>query len=297
MRNKRLNSIACNLYPNAQIQNIVRLTGGVSADVHRLDLKLSDGTTKNLVVRAHGCSHSGHPAVLEYRLLRALHHKGLPVPMPLLVDVSGNILLDPYLIIEYIEGSSTIPIDKESQFVEEMANVLSNIHQTSTTGLPNLPKRIDPLPEIFTYLPEGDQWETLRQYLHSLNNIDYMESPTLLHGDFWPENLLWKNDGIAAVLDWEDAALGDPLSDVACCRLELRYKLGKQRAQQFTFAYARHHPVDQQRLALWQVYVAAAAQQFMGDWGLTKTMETHMRREALASIQEAVHVLMGRDKP
>jgi len=155
MRNKRLNSIACNLYPNAQIQNIVRLTGGVSADVHRLDLKLSDGTTKNLVVRAHGCSHSGHPAVLEYRLLRALHHKGLPVPMPLLVDVSGNILLDPYL-------------------------------QTSTTGLPNLPKRIDPLPEIFTYLPEGDQWETLRQYLHSLNNIDYMESPTLLHGDFWP---------------------------------------------------------------------------------------------------------------
>jgi len=287
MINNPFDDIANNVYPHAQVQNIVRLTGGVSASVHQLDLKLSDGKTTSLVIRAHGPSHSGHPAELEFKLLQALHHNNLPVPMPLLVDVSGNLLPDAYLVIEYIEGTSTIPGDKEGQYINEMANLLSKIHRTPTTDLPALPIRIDPIPEVLNYLPEGSQWDTLRKHLRSLTNTAYLESPTLLHGDFWPENLLWQNDTIAAVLDWEDAAFGDPLSDVACCQLELRYKLGKQRAQQFTQAYAMQHLVDNERLALWQVYVAAAAQRFMGEWGLSKSVEAHMRKEALASIQEA----------
>ena len=64
--------------------------------------------------------------------------------------------------------------------------------------------------------------------------------------------------------------------------------------QQFTDAYARHRPIDDQRLALWQIYTAAAAQCFMGGWGLDAQLEAHMRREALASIREAGDALMGR---
>ena len=114
-----------------------------------------------------------------------------------------------------------------------------------------------------------------------------------MHGDFWPENLLWQNGAVAAILDWEDAAVGDPLSDVACCRVELRYKFGKASMQRFTQAYARHREVNRERLALWQVYVAAAAQRFMGEWGLAPALEARMRREALASIREAGAALMG----
>ena len=98
---------------------------------------------------------------------------------------------------------------------------------------------------------------------------------------------------VAAILDWEDAAFGDPLSDVACCRVELRYKFGKASMQRFTEAYARDRVVDRERLALWQVYVAAAAQRFMGKWGLAPALEAHMRTEALASIREAGAALMG----
>jgi len=46
--------------------------------------------------------------------------------------------------------------------------------------------------------------------------------------------------GALTVIDWEDAAIGDPLADIACCRLELRYKFGQEAAQRFTRAYARH---------------------------------------------------------
>ncbi len=284
-------NIVARQYPGADLVAMTRLTGGVSADVHRLDLKLADGHSTSVVLRAHGTAHSGHSADTEYRLLNALHHSNLPVPEALFVDSSCTLLNVPFLLIEYINGTSEIPAGQENQYIDLMAATLAHIHTQHTTALPTLPTRNNPLPEVFDYLPEGRQWVSLREHLASLTATNYVGPPKLLHGDFWPENLLWKNGVIAAVLDWEDAAIGDPLSDVAGARIELRYKFGVAGMQRFTAAYARHHSVDLNRLALWQVYVAAAAQHFMTEWGLEPTRLAHMRREALLSIQEAGSVL------
>lgn len=158
--------------------------------------------------------------------------------------------------------------------------------------LPDLPARIDPLSDVFEYLPESEEWNPLRTYLGSLPHTAYQDLPKLLHGDFWPENLLWHQGAVAAILDWEDAAVGDPLSDVAGCSVELRYKFGTAGMQRFIEAYAAQRTVDLNRLALWQVYVAAAAQRYMGGWGLDAGLEAHMRAEALASIRDAGLVLM-----
>lgn len=286
--------IVARLFPGAELATRVRLTGGVSADVHRLDLTRADGRAASLVLRVHGNSHSGHPAELEYRLLQALYRGGVPVPEPLLVDVSGSLLADPFLVMAFVEGTSAMPVAQEGRYIDAMAEVLAKIHAVPTAGLPTLPARNDPLPEVLDHLPEGPEWEDLRTHLRSLRDTAYGASPKLLHGDFWPENLLWRDGAVAAVLDWEDAALGDPLSDVACCRVELRYKLGRASMQRFTRAYAAHRTVDPGRLALWQVYVAAAAQRFMSEWSLPPARETHMRTEALASIREAGDALMGR---
>ena len=99
-------------------------------------------------------------------------------------------------------------------------------------------------------------------------NTAYVGASRLLHGDFWPQNLLWRQGEIVSVLDWEDAAVGDPHADVAAASAELRYLFGMTGAQPFVSAYAGLNFVDPYRLALWQVYVAAAAQHFMGQWGL-----------------------------
>lgn len=286
--------IVASLFPHSEVEHVVRLTGGVSADVYRLDLKLNDGSTTSLVLRAHGASHSGHSAELEYQLLQALYKSNISVPKPLLVDVSGSLIADPFLVIEFIEGTSTVPAAQEGQYIELMADTLAAIHALPIADLPTLPMRNDPLPEVFDYLPKGYEWEDLLAHLRSLSDTEYLELPKLLHGDYWPENLLWRDDSIASILDWEDAAVGDPLSDVACCVLELRYKFGQESMQRFTEAYAKHRVIDLDRLALWQVYVAAAAQQFMAEWGLDPELEAHMRTEALTSIKEAGDTLMSR---
>jgi aminoglycoside phosphotransferase (APT) family kinase protein len=294
MNHAAYSRIVDQLFPGAKLADVVRLAGGVSADVDRLDVHLADGRTTRVVLRAHGDSHSGHPAELEHGLLQALHRSGLPVPEPLLVDVSGSLLADPFLVMTFIEGTSAFPAAQEGHYIDRMADVLARIHALPTALLPALPARSDPLPEVLGYLPEGAEWETLRKHLESLAGTSYVGAPTLLHGDFWPQNLLWSGDAVAAILDWEDAALGDPLSDVACCRVELRYKFGPSGMQRFTRAYARRRAVDPQRLALWQVYVASASQRFMGGWRLAADLEAHMRAMALASIREAGAALLGR---
>ena len=73
--------------------------------------------------------------------------------------------------------------------------------------------------------------------------------------------------------------------------VELRYLFGATGAHRFVYAYAELNFVDPYRLALWQVYVAAAAQRSMGQWGLEPTRESYMRREALAAIEAAAKVL------
>ena len=87
----------------------------------------------------------------------------------------------------------------------------------------------------------------------------FHEPPSLVHGDFWPENVLWQHGQIAAVVDWEDAALGDPLSDLACCQVELLCKYDEAAMDTFTAHYCALAQVDLANLPLWQVYVSADA--------------------------------------
>ena len=289
--------VAARLFPGARLEAKARLVGGVSADVHRLDLDPGEGRTVSVVVRAPRASRPGAAVTTEFRLLRALHRRGLPVPEPLLVDTAGELLPGPFMVLSFVEGSTTVPDTRRDRYLDAVAGALARIHASSTAGLPALPPRVDPVPEALEFLPEGRDWERLRAWLRSSDGPAHAESPRLLHGDFWPENLLWRDGALVAVLDWEDAALGDPHSDVAGCALELRYRFGRAGVERFVRAYAEHGSVDRGRLALWQVYVAAAAGRFMGDWGLDPALEAHMRVEALASLREAEAKLTGHAGP
>jgi aminoglycoside phosphotransferase (APT) family kinase protein len=285
--------IVARLFPRAQLDAVERLAGGVSADVYRLDLRLQGGQSTSLVLRVHGRTQTGHSAQIEFQLMDALHRLEMPVPEPLLFDVSGSVLADPFVIMTFVQGDSALPDGQWQRYLDAMAEMLARIHTLPVHGLPPLPARDDPLYEVLDYLPEGPAWDALRAHLSSMTATPYPGSPTLLHGDFWPENLLWRDGAIVAVLDWEDAALGDPMSDLAVARLELRYRFGTAGMQHITDAYARHHEVDRERLALWQIYAAAAAQRFMGGWGLPPPLETHMRKHAVESIREAAAALFG----
>lgn len=285
--------LAARLFPDASLTAVQRLTGGVSADVYRLDLSSPDGSGKSVVVRIHGAKSYALDAAREFRLLDALRRAGIPVPEPLSLDDSRSVIEDPCVVMSFVEGTTVIPAEEADGYLLRMAEALRSVHGVRRDQLPELPLRTDPLPEIFDFLPEGEEWSRLHCHLEKLQDTAYAGEPVLLHGDFWPENILWQDGSIAAILDWEDSAVGDPLSDVACCGLELRYLFGSRGTRTFIQAYGGAAGLDPDRLALWQVYVAAAAQRFMGDWGLPSEREAHMRATALTTIREAGARLMG----
>jgi len=66
----------------------------------------------------------------------------------------------------------------------------------------------------------------IRNTLTPLWPLPQKNASTLLHGDFWPENTLWQNEKLVAVIDWEDAERGDPLIDFAKSRSEIVWIFG-----------------------------------------------------------------------
>lgn len=276
-------------FPSAKLRFLETLSGGVSAKVYRLDLVFADGPDIQIVLRVHGPDHSGHDIELEFQLLRSLHASGLPVPEPIGFDASRQTLDRPYLLMGFVAGTTALSHTAADEYI----NTLAAVHATPIDSLPELPKRVDPLPELLEFLPAESEWDDFRDHLSKLKNTAFDGPATLLHGDFWPQNLIWRQGRIAAILDWEDATIGDPLSDIACTCLELRYLFGKRGMERFKQTYAKHARLEASRFALWLAYVSAAAQKHMADWGLEPSRESHMRKTALASLSEAASSIMS----
>ena len=279
-------AIVAKHFPNANLLDASRLTGGVSADVFRLVIEHESGVG-SVVLRIHGDTHSSHPALLEYELLNSSLAADVLVAAPIAVDVSKEDIPAAYLLMADVEGVTAIAKDFAPIAIRQMAHALFKLHDSLPKGLPELPRRLEPLPELFDYLPEGAEWQSMKESLGKIQRT-FTGTPRLLHGDFWLENIMWRAERIVAILDWEDAAIGDPLSDVAGCFSELRYIYGLDGSELFLDQYIRLSGwIDLRRLSLWKVCVNAAAQKYMGHWGLPVEKEVHMRATALTTLREA----------
>ena len=103
---------------------------------------------------------------------------------------------------------------------------------------------------------------------------------------------MWKNGRLAAVIDWEDASLGDPLADLATARVELLCQYGSDAMESFTTRYLAlldqaARPAALDRLPLWEVYVSASALSTMHAWNLEPSEETRRRRRTQGFFDSA----------
>jgi aminoglycoside phosphotransferase (APT) family kinase protein len=118
---------------------------------------------------------------------------------------------------------------------------------------------------------------TIRDTLEAIWPWPQANQSALLHGDFWPGNLLWKNGRLVAILDWEDAAVGDPLADVANSRLEIFWAFGRDAMHCFTQHYQSLATIDFTNLPYWDLYAALRPAAKLSAWGLDANTEKAMR--------------------
>jgi Ser/Thr protein kinase RdoA (MazF antagonist) len=113
----------------------------------------------------------------------------------------------------------------------------------------------------------------------------------LLHGDYWPGNVLWREGQLVAVVDWEDAAVGDPLADLANSRLELLWAFGVTAMEAFTAHYHALRPIDLTYLPYWDLWAALRPAGKLSKWGVDPDTEKGMREGHRIFINQAFEQL------
>jgi len=282
--------------PQSKLLRTWELKGGVSAQVTGIEIERPDGYIQKMIVRQHGevdLKHNPQIAADEFKLLQLVHSEGLAVSRPYYLDQSGEIFPTPYIVIEYIEGETIFGPHDIADFIPRLATQLSRIHEVDCSKLdvsflPLHEKRVaEKLGERPEMVDEEFEEGRIRDVLEEVWPLSQQNRSMLLHGDFWPGNILWRDGQIVGVIDWEDAAIGDPLADIANTRLELLWAFGIDAMRSFTHHYQSLTDIDFTNLPYWELYAALRRISQIAGWGLDDITEKTMRERLRWFIAQA----------
>ena len=158
----------------------------------------------------------------EWAVLRRLRLDGFPVPRPVARGESEG---DSYIIWRLSSGHSWASLEqadasKAMPLIPQLADFLSRLHGLNQNSLNNEPLYqatvAGTLVRMLLWSREMGN-EELRQMIARLKPaVSQLKSwhPRLLHGNPHIGNLITDDGQIVAVLNWDNAAIGDPRWDV-----------------------------------------------------------------------------------
>jgi aminoglycoside phosphotransferase (APT) family kinase protein len=166
----------------------------------------------------------------EFGLIERAAEAGVPVPAPLALEPDGGRFGTPGMLMSFVAGTSVAPrILRKPEFEEarrllplQLGDALARIHAIDPSGLDGLlpaspadpaiaqieewERQLDEIGEPLPAVELGLRW--LRA------NAPEPVELRLVHGDFRLGNFIVDEQGLAAVIDWELAHLGDPAEDI-----------------------------------------------------------------------------------
>ncbi len=246
--------------PTATIKHHEKLSGGLSYELRRIDTDRG-----RFVVREANNMRAGRWGLAlsdEYSLIQQLNQTPIPAPQARLFDDSGTVLKHPFAVYDFIDGKPFLHANDPASVGIHVAEALAQIHALSLTSIDtaSLPMWSEFAGSIImndpTVFDANTDEEVVRKALSEHWPPPEPDRLSLLHGDFWPGNLISKDDRIVGVLDWENAAVGDPVADVAVVRLDLLWCFGPTAAVSFLRHYRTLSPIDSQILAVWDLFAA-----------------------------------------
>ncbi len=223
--------------PSASDISIARVLGmpaGASNDTVGLDVEVEcDGHRALLPLVLRPQRRDGILAPYDigrqFRVMRALSRTAVPVPATMWHEATGAVLGAPFFVMQRVAGE-TLPLfwyGSQSPRLWAVAEALAEVHAVAwqAAGLAFLLPEGDPTPSPLAC--DLAQWRAKAAHMGMARHRELValgeflaanEPPdarhTLLHGDPNPGNYLLDGDRIAAVVDWEVAAIGDPRSDL-----------------------------------------------------------------------------------
>ena len=217
--------------------------------------------------------------------------------MPYYFDQSGDVFPAPLVVIEYIEGYTEFsPVNLED-YLLTLATHLAQLHSTdwSRFDLSFLPDQITLYEEKLTSRPTplDDSLEEgpIRDLLEPAWPFPHRNPSVLLHGDYWPGNILWHKGRFAGIIDWEDAHVGDPLADLAISRLDILWAFDMDAMSTFTRHYQSLINLDFSALPYWDLCAALRPAFQIATWAGNLAREEDMRIKHRLFVAQALEAL------
>ncbi|HVQ88004.1 MAG TPA: aminoglycoside phosphotransferase family protein [Actinomycetes bacterium] len=228
---------------NANVTSVEAVLGGTSSAIHRITVISKTNVHKSFVLRRYVRSDPDElPADLaarETQSLRAIQGLDLPTPEVVAADESGERTDVPAVLMSDLAGRiEWAPADVEP-WLRGLAEALPHIHSASAdvhAGMPDYgvyaQDSYDPPP----WASDPSLWE---RAVEIATRRSSSQSVVLVHRDYHPGNVLWSDQQLTGVVDWQDASTGPPSVDVSHCRINLIRSHGVAAADEFARLWAQ----------------------------------------------------------
>jgi aminoglycoside phosphotransferase (APT) family kinase protein len=253
--------------PESTLSAIHPIEGDFDNSAYMVEAHSATGSPMHIVIKSYAeygmeCSEK---ARLEFKALEWLRDHSVPVPDPLYLDENGTLLGTPSIVTSCVPGEHIIvPSDPPSdplKWARAMGGMLAKIHSVpcdaeaqrllldaNSEALWFL--RSGSVPDYMNAYPGGAEiWQTVHDLLPDIHQVQ----PTLVHLDYWPGNILWDQGQITGIIDWEEAAYGDPAIDVAYCRMDMFTSGMEQAADELLVAYEAEMGRPVENLGFWEL--------------------------------------------
>lgn len=224
----------------------------------------------------------------EFRAMEQVHHHGYPVPKPLLLE-SSDAIGGPFMIREFASGPTVHDYIMDGfwrmwQITGAMADTLAQLHRIPPAGFPHCERdMLTPSLEELEQQISDYGLQGLRNGVRWLqcHRPSWQERTTIVHLDYHPKNLIILPGQRLMVLDWSEAAVGDPHADlgrmhmlISCVSPEklpmhVRAVAGIGRrifCKRLLKMYRRHFPIRQENLDYYKAWAALRHLTLYGTW-------------------------------
>ncbi len=220
-------------YPQAAVHSVQVALGGRSKETILITADGVGALPFDLVLRRDlQLSSLGTTVAKEYSLLKALHAVGAPTPEPYALVEGANVIGTPFVLLQRMSGvtgarSLLAPASSAGQAVAA-ARTLARLHRIPLDAVDAALGRSAATPagevtraDVDALVTEWDERargtsatvEAAVRWLREQVPVGIGE-PVLVHGDFSFHNLLFDDDRLTAVLDWELAHAGHAAEDL-----------------------------------------------------------------------------------
>jgi aminoglycoside phosphotransferase (APT) family kinase protein len=233
-----------------------------------------EGAREAVVVRRYGeYWQRTDPAACEreFVILGVLTRHGFPVPKPLLLDAQGGPFGAPTVVMTRLPGKPLLAPRDLSDYLEQIAATLARLHSLPVTEFGFLREQrvnVERTLDVFFGAPDDPLqvavWSEAKAAWPRVANASREHS--VVHGDFWPGNLLWVRGRLVSVVDWEQPRLGDPAKDVATCRGDISVLFGLDAADEFVRHYRNAGGCRIEELRFWDLLISTYAVKQIEEW-------------------------------